>query len=35
MARGPVHNDMDFAANTHIIAHAGRYLATVEAGPAL
>ena len=30
---GPVHNDMDFAANTHIIAHAGRYLATVEAGP--
>jgi carotenoid cleavage dioxygenase-like enzyme len=30
---GPVHDDMDFAANTHIIAHAGRYLATVEAGP--
>ena len=30
---GPVHNDMDFAANTHVIAHAGRYLATVEAGP--
>ena len=30
---GPVHNDTDFAANTHIIAHAGRYLATVEAGP--
>jgi carotenoid cleavage dioxygenase-like enzyme len=30
---GPVHNDVDFAANTHIIAHAGRYLATVEAGP--
>ena len=27
---GPVHNDMDFAANTHIIAHAGRYLATVR-----
>ena len=24
---------MDFAANTHIIAHAGRTLATVEAGP--
>ena len=24
---------MDFAANTHIIAHAGRLLATVEAGP--
>jgi carotenoid cleavage dioxygenase-like enzyme len=30
---GPVHADMDFAANTHVIAHAGRYLATVEAGP--
>jgi len=30
---GPVRNDMDFAANTHIIAHAGRYLATVEADP--
>jgi len=30
---GPVRNNMDFAANTHIIAHAGRYLATVEAGP--
>jgi carotenoid cleavage dioxygenase-like enzyme len=30
---GPVHDDTDFAANTHIIAHAGRYLATVEAGP--
>ena len=30
---GPVHADMDFAANTHIIAHAGRFLATVEAGP--
>ena len=30
---GPVHNDTDFAANTCIIAHAGRYLATVEAGP--
>ncbi|MGO9779496.1 MAG: carotenoid oxygenase family protein [Streptosporangiaceae bacterium] len=30
---GPVHNEMDFAANTHIISHAGRYLATVEAGP--
>jgi len=30
---GPVHNNADFAANTHIIAHAGRYLATVEAGP--
>jgi carotenoid cleavage dioxygenase-like enzyme len=30
---GPVHADMDFAANTHIIGHAGRTLATVEAGP--
>jgi carotenoid cleavage dioxygenase-like enzyme len=30
---GPVHADMDFAANTHILAHAGRLLATVEAGP--
>src|SRR6266498_755307 len=30
---GPVHADFDFAANTHIIAHAGRTLATVEAGP--
>ena len=30
---GPIHNNMDFAANAHIIAHAGRYLATVEAGP--
>jgi carotenoid cleavage dioxygenase len=30
---GPVHAGMDFAANTHIIAHAGRILATVEAGP--
>ena len=29
----PVHAGMDFAANTHIIAHAGRTLATVEAGP--
>jgi carotenoid cleavage dioxygenase-like enzyme len=29
---GPVHADMDFVANTHIIAHAGRFLATVEAG---
>jgi carotenoid cleavage dioxygenase-like enzyme len=32
-AAGPVHNGFDFAANTHIIAHAGRTLATVEAGP--
>ncbi len=30
---GPVHEDMDFAANTHIISHGGRTLATVEAGP--
>lgn len=30
---GPVHDGRDFAANTHIIAHAGRTLATVEAGP--
>jgi len=30
---GPVHENMDFAANTHIIGHAGRTLATVEAGP--
>jgi carotenoid cleavage dioxygenase-like enzyme len=30
---GPVHDNMDFAANTHIISHAGRTLATVEAGP--
>jgi carotenoid cleavage dioxygenase-like enzyme len=30
---GPVHENMDFAANTHIISHAGRTLATVEAGP--
>jgi carotenoid cleavage dioxygenase-like enzyme len=29
---GPVHADQDFAANTHIIRHAGRTLATVEAG---
>ena len=30
---GPVHEGMDFAANTHVIRHAGRILATVEAGP--
>jgi carotenoid cleavage dioxygenase-like enzyme len=30
---GPVHEGFDFAANTHIISHAGRTLATVEAGP--
>ena len=30
---GPVHEDMDFAANTHVLASAGRTLATVESGP--
>jgi carotenoid cleavage dioxygenase-like enzyme len=30
---GPVHDNMDFAANTHVIGHGGRTLATVEAGP--
>ena len=30
---GPVHAGMDFAANTHVISHAGQILATVEAGP--
>jgi len=29
---GPIH-DLDFAANTHIFAHSGRILATVEGGP--
>lgn len=29
---GPVHADMDFAANTHVIGHAGRTFAIVEAG---
>ena len=29
---GPVHENSDFAANTHIIGHGGRILATVEAG---
>jgi carotenoid cleavage dioxygenase-like enzyme len=29
---GPVHADGDFGANTHVIGHAGRILATVEAG---
>jgi carotenoid cleavage dioxygenase-like enzyme len=29
---GPVHADDDFPANTHVIGHAGRTLATVEAG---
>jgi len=31
-AGGPVHENTDFAANTHIISHGGRTLATVEAG---
>jgi carotenoid cleavage dioxygenase len=30
---GPVHQGVDFAANMHVIRHAGRTLATVEAGP--
>jgi len=30
---GPVHANMDFAANTNVIGHAGRTLALVEAGP--
>jgi carotenoid cleavage dioxygenase-like enzyme len=30
---GPVHADMDFAANTNVIAHSGRTFALVEAGP--
>jgi carotenoid cleavage dioxygenase-like enzyme len=30
---GPVHANMDFSANTHVIGHAGRTLALVEAGP--
>ena len=30
---GPVHENMDFAANTCIISHGGKTLATVEAGP--
>jgi carotenoid cleavage dioxygenase-like enzyme len=30
---GPVHDGMDFAANTHVMSHAGQILATVEAGP--
>jgi carotenoid cleavage dioxygenase len=29
---GPVHTDMDFAANTNVIGHAGRTFAIVEAG---
>jgi carotenoid cleavage dioxygenase-like enzyme len=31
-AGGPVHGGADFAANTHVIRHAGHTLATVEAG---
>src|SRR5438309_2867037 len=30
---GPVHAGFDFAANTHVIGHAGRTLAIVEGGP--
>jgi len=30
---GPVHAGMDFAANTNVIAHRGRTLALIEAGP--
>ena len=30
---GPVHAGFDFAANTHVVGHAGRTLAIVEAGP--
>lgn len=30
---GPVHAGFDFAANTHVIGHAGRTLALVESGP--
>ena len=29
---GPIHSDMDFAANTNVIGHAGKTLAIVEAG---
>jgi carotenoid cleavage dioxygenase len=29
---GPLHADMDFAANTHVIGHAGRTFAIVESG---
>ncbi len=32
-SEGPIHDGRDFAANTHIISHAGHLLATVEAGP--
>jgi carotenoid cleavage oxygenase len=31
--RGPVHAGFDFAANTHVIGHAGRTFALVESGP--
>jgi carotenoid cleavage dioxygenase-like enzyme len=30
---GPVHENFDFAANTCVVSHAGRTLATIEAGP--
>src|SRR5438128_2299812 len=30
---GPVHASRDVGPNTHVIAHAGRILATVESGP--
>jgi carotenoid cleavage dioxygenase len=30
---GPLHGGMDFAANTHVIGHAGRTFALIEAGP--
>jgi len=29
---GPIHADMDFAPNTHVVGHAGRTFALVEAG---
>jgi carotenoid cleavage dioxygenase len=29
---GPVHGEMDFAANTHVVGHAGRTFAIVEGG---
>ncbi len=32
-AGGPVHDDRDFSANTHVIGIGGRTLATVESGP--
>lgn len=30
---GPQHDGQDFPANTHVLSHAGRTLATVESGP--